>query len=166
MRAVAVLVVPAAVLLRTALAPSSWSGIGTVEAVLLVVAAVLTVLGVAWTWLATTPPYALRRRTAQRIVASEQLQRSQTGDAARMLAKVGEGTADQAAWDDFEQRTGLVVPGGTRTAVDPGMDPAALVRYLSARQRDGLPAPQPLLVVAAVPLLLCLLPAALLVLVS
>jgi hypothetical protein len=147
-------------------APSSWSGLGAVGTVLLTVAAVLTVLGVRWTWTATTPPYALRRRTAQRIVASEQLQRSQTGDAARMLAKVGEGTADQAAWDDFEQRTGLVVPGGTRTAVDPGMDPAALVRYLSARQRDGLPAPQPLLVVAAVPLLLCLLPAALLVLVS
>ena len=102
---------PVAVLLRTALAPSSWSGIGIVEAVLLVVAAVLTVLGVAWTWRATTPPYALRRRTARRIVASEQQQLGQTGDAARMLAKVGEGTADQAAWDDFEQRTGLVVPG-------------------------------------------------------
>jgi hypothetical protein len=70
------------------------------------------------------------------------------------------------AWRKFEQRTGLVVPGATRAVVDPHMDPAALVRYLSARQRDGLPAPQPLLVVAAVPLLLCLLPAALLVLVS
>jgi hypothetical protein len=130
------------------------------------VAAMLAVIGVRWTWVASSTPYALRRRTARRIVAGDELQRRWTGDAAGLLTAVRDGTADGAAWDEFERCTGLVVPGGTRTAVDAGMDPAALVRYLVARQRERLPVPRPLVVVAAVPMLVCLLPAALLVLVS
>jgi hypothetical protein len=162
-RGLALLVVPVALVLRTGLAPRSGLG-GT--AVLLAVAAVLTALGVRWVWVATSPPYALLRRTARRIAAATELQRSQADDAAHLLAAVREGTTDDAAWVDFERRSGLVVPGGTRAALDPGMDPAALVRYLTARQRDGLPTPQSLLVVTVVPVLVCLLPAALLVLVS
>ena len=162
-RAVALLVVPAAVAGRTAVAGAWWSGMGAGGAAVLAAAAVLTALGVRWTWVANTPPYALRRRTARRIVAAEQLQQAQTAEAARLLDAVGT-TGDDGAWEEFEARTGLVVPGGTRTVVDPGMDPAALVRYLTARQRDAMATPAPLVVVALVPLVLTLLPAALLVL--
>ena len=72
---------------------------------------------------------------------------AQTAEAARLLGAVGT-TGDDGAWEEFEARTGLVVPGGTRTVVDPGMDPAALVRYLTARQRGAMATPASLVVVA------------------
>jgi chemotaxis protein histidine kinase CheA len=166
-RVVGAVLVPAAVAVKTLMAGTWWSHLDVVGSAALAAAGALTALGVWWLWMSTTPPFSLRRRSARRILAWQSVQRSHTDHAARLLAAIGDDEADGTdAWQEFEHRTGLVVPGATRAVVDPHMDPAALVRYLSARQREGLTTPQPLVVVAAVPLLTCLLPAALLVLVS
>ena len=166
-RVVGFLLVPAAVGLKMLVSGTWWAQLDVTGWIVLTAAGVLTAVGARWLWVSTTPPFSLRRRSARRILAWESVQSSHTGHATTLLAAMAAGDADDVeAWQEFEHRTGLVVPGGTRAAVDPGMDPAALVRYLSARQRDGLPTPQPLLVAAAVPILVCLLPAALLVLVS
>ncbi len=166
-RVVALGLVPAAVALRTLAAGAWWSGLGTAGSVLLAAALLLTLLGLRWTWVATSPPYALRRATARRLAEAEQRRRDQAVHAAELLSRLGEGGVDDgAAWEAFEQHSGLTVPGSTRAVIDPGMDPAALVRYLGARRRDGSPVPQPLLVVAVVPLVTTLVPAALLTLLA
>ena len=166
-RLVAAVLVPAAVAVKLLLSGTWWTGLDLLGWTALAASAALTAVGLRWLRQSTTPPFSLRRRSARRIRAWQLVQRSHTDHATRLLSAMDDADADGIdAWREFEQRTGLVVPEATRTVVDPHMDPAALVRYLSARQRDKLPAPQPLLVVAAVPLLVCLLPAALLVLVS
>jgi hypothetical protein len=124
---------------------------------------VLTVLGIRWIWAATTEPFTLLRRTARRIQEEQDRLAEQSTAAAELLAAVRERRTDDEPWEVFEQRTGLVVPGSTRAALDPGMDPLALVRYLAARQQ-GLQAPQSLMMVTVVPVLTCLAPAALLLL--
>ena len=63
-------------------------------------------------------------------------------------------------WDTFEQRTGLVVPAGTRAAIDRATDPEALVEYLSVHE-GGF---RSLLTVTLVPVLACIVPAALIIL--
>ena len=50
-----------------------------------------------------------------------------------------------------------------RSVIDPAMDPIALVRYLAGRQQR-LEAPQSLFLVTLVPVLTCLVPAALIIL--
>jgi hypothetical protein len=165
-RAIGLLVVPAAVVIKLLLSGPGWSEVGRWGVTALSVAAVLTLLGVRWLWMSTTPPFSLRRRTARRIREWKIAQVRHTNDAERLLTALAAETGGTEAWGQFERSTGLVVPGATRAVVDPNMDAAALVRYLSARQIEGQPTAQPLVVVAAVPLLTCLLPAALLVLVS
>jgi hypothetical protein len=162
-RVLATLLVPVVAALRTLLQGSWWTGAGTVNLVLVAVAALLTLLGTRWIWAATSEPFTVLRRTARRIHEEQGRLAEQATAAADLLATVREGRTDAEAWELFEERTGLVVPGSTRSALDPGMDPHALVRYLAARQH-ALQEPQSLLMVTIVPVLTCLAPAALLLL--
>lgn len=162
-RAMALLLVPAVAALRTLVQGSWWTGAGTVNIVLVGAAVLLTVLGSRWIWAATSEPFTLLRRTARRIHEEQGRLAEQSRAATDLLAAVRDGRTDDETWEVFEERTGLVVPGSTRSALDPGMDPLALVRYLAARQQ-GLLAPQSLLMVTIVPVLTCLAPAALLLL--
>ncbi|MGH8891802.1 MAG: hypothetical protein ACRDWY_00605, partial [Actinomycetes bacterium] len=86
-------------------------------------------------------------------------QAAQEAAAADVLAALREGRATTDTWDNFEFWSGLSVPGSTRSVVDPEMDPAALVRYLAARQQAAPPQPQSLALVTLVPSALCLVPA-------
>ncbi len=84
--------------------------------------------------------------------------------AVQLLGDLGSDTAPDDAWARFEAETGLFVPGSTRSVIGPGMDPAALARYLAARQQNGPSGPQSLVLVSLVPGFTCLTPAALLLL--
>jgi len=60
-RAIGLLVVPAAVVVKLLLSGPGWSEVGRWGVTALSVAAVLTLLGVRWLWMSTTPPFSLRR---------------------------------------------------------------------------------------------------------
>jgi hypothetical protein len=162
-RVLAALLVPAVAVARTLLAGSWWTGAGAVQLVLLGIAGVLTLLGVRWVWAATSQPYALLRGTVRRIHDEQARLAEQAVAAVDLLAALREGGADEPTWAEFETRTGLVVPSSMRSAIDPSMDPTALVRYLAGRKQQ-LEAPQSLFLVTLVPVLTCLVPAALIVL--
>jgi hypothetical protein len=163
MRAPGVVLVPAAVLLHSRSGLSWVVDASPARLAVVVFALTLALVGLRWLWVATTPPYALRRRTARAIEQAQVRLDEQAREVADMLDAVREDRASDATWAAFEERTGLDVPPSTRSALDPGMDPVALARYLGARsQTSAAPAAASPALVALVPLLTCLVPAALL----
>jgi hypothetical protein len=164
-RLVAVLMVPAIVAVRTVAQGQWWTDAGPVGWSMLVLAVLLTVLGVGWLWFATDEPHALLPRTRRALAEAEQQHRAQVAAAVDLLAELRTGgTSTEETWARFEAQTGLTVPSATRTVIDPEMDPGALVRHLAARQRPGRAGAQSLGVVTLVPLLTCLVPAMVLLL--
>lgn len=167
-RCAAAAALPLVVLLRTAAQPRWLSeGVdGTAEAGLLLAAAVLGAAGLRWLWTATAPPYALRRRRALREADGRRAQeQAYVGAATRLLLSLAAGQAGAQVWRRFEDETRLTVSVAARAAVDPDMEPAALVRQLTARQRRRRARGHDLRNAVAVPALTLLLPAAVLLLV-
>jgi hypothetical protein len=124
----------------------------------------LALLGVAWLWVATRVPHTLLPGTRRALLAATRRHRVSTDAASRLLAELRAAAPADEAWARFEDETGLHLPRFARWVIDPAMDPAALVRYLSARQLQGAAAPQSLTRVTVVPVILCLVPAAVLLL--
>ncbi len=165
-RLLAALLLPAVVALRTVLQGGSWTDTGPLGWTMLALAGLLTVLGLGWLRAATGEPHALLPRTRRALAAAEQRHQAQVAAAVALLGKLqAGGPSMEETWVRFEAETGLTVPSATRTVIDPDMDPGALVRHLAARQREGPARAQSLAVVTLVPLLTCLGPASVLVLV-
>jgi hypothetical protein len=142
-----------------------WTDAGPLGWSVLALAGLLTVLGLGWLWTATGEPHALLPRTRRALAAAEQRQQAQVAAAVALLGELqAGGPSTQETWARFEAQTGLTVPSATRTVIDPEMDPGALVRHLAARQRQGPARAQSLAVVTLVPLLTCLVPASVLLL--
>jgi hypothetical protein len=161
----AALMVPAVVAVRTVAQGRWWTDAGPVGWSMLVLAVLLTVLGVGWLWFATDEPHALLPRTRRALAEAEQQHRAHVAAAVDLLAELRTGgTSTEETWARFEAQTGLTVPSATRTVIDPEMDPGALVRHLAARQRQGPAGAQSLGLVTLVPLLTCLVPAMVLLL--
>jgi hypothetical protein len=164
-RLVAALLVPAVVVLRTVAQGRWWTDAGPLGWSMLALAGLLTLLGLGWLWAATGEPHALLPRTRRALAAAEQRHQAHVAAAAALLAELQSGgPSTEEIWARFEAQTGLTVPSATRTVIDPGMDPGALVRHLAARQRQGPTRAQSLAVVTLVPLLTCLVPASVLLL--
>jgi hypothetical protein len=133
---------------------------------MLVLAVLLTVLGLGWLWAATREPRALLPQTRRDLVAAELRHRARVAAAVALLGELRTGgSSPEETWARFEAQTGMTVPSATRTVIDPEMDPGALVRHLAARQRQGPARARSLGVVTLVPLLTCLVPAIVLLLV-
>jgi hypothetical protein len=164
-RLVAALMVPAVVALRTVAQGSWWTDAGPVGWSMLALAVLLTGLGLGWLWAATREPYALLPRTRRAVAEAELRHQARVAAAGALLAELRTGgPSTEETWARFEAQTGLTVPSATRTVIDPEMDPGALVRHLAARQRQGRGGAQSLGVVTLVPLLTCLVPAMVLLL--
>jgi hypothetical protein len=165
-RLVAVLLVPAVVTMRTVTQGRWWTEAGPVGWSVLALAVLLTVLGLGWLWAATTSPHALLPRTRRALAEAELRHRARVAAAGALLDELRTGgPSTEQTWARFEAQTGLTVPSATRTVIDPEMDPGALVRHLAARQRQGPAGARSLRVVTLVPLLTCLVPAMVLLLV-
>ncbi len=165
-RLVAALLVPAVVVVHTVAQGQWWMDTGPVGWSMLVLAVLLTVLGVGWLWFATDEPHALLPWTRRALLEAELRHRARTDAAVALLGELRTGgPSTDETWARFEAQTGMTVPGATRTVIDPEMDPGALVRHLAARQRQGPTRAQALGAVTLVPLLTCLVPAMVLLLV-
>jgi hypothetical protein len=165
-RLVATLLVPAVVTMRTVAQGRWWTDAGPTGWSMLLLAVLLTVLGLGWLWAATSEPHALLPRTRRALAEAELRQRARVAAAAALLGELrSAASSTEETWARFEAQTGLTVPSATRTVIDPEMDPGALVRHLAARQRQGPARAHSLGVVTLVPLLTCLVPAMVLLLV-
>ncbi|HEX7189216.1 MAG TPA: hypothetical protein VF423_13415 [Actinomycetes bacterium] len=157
----AIALLPALLVARTAIDPQWWLG-GTTTWTGLAAAAVLAVVGVRWLSRATRRPWALRQSTREQLLASEQQQAGRAESARRLLSGLATRQDADRLWKDFTEATGLYVPPQMRPLISDRMEPDALVRYLTARSGARV-GERPLWVVAGVPWLSCLVPAALLV---
>ena len=158
-RAAAAAVLPFALMIKTGMDSRWWANLAGVEGVVLAVAISLSVVGSVWLWRATRPPRALRRRHSELVVQAANEEAVRIEQARVLLDRLDDPEAAVDAWESFESMTSLSVPRSTRSLIDPQMDPGALVRYLAVRQRVTPAREQSLLMVAAVPSVLCLLPA-------
>ena len=166
-RLAAVLLVPAVAALRTVVQGRWWTDNGPVGAAMLALAVLLTVLGVGWLWFATRDPHALLPRTRRALAEADQRHHAPVAAAVALLDELRTGgPSTDEAWARFEAQTGLTVPSATRTVIDPQMDPGALLRHLAARQVEGPTRARSLTVVTLVPLLTCLVPASVLLLLA
>ncbi len=156
--------VPIALLIKTGLDPRWWANLSLVQGLVLALGIGLAVVGFDWVRRATRPPRALRRRHSELVLQAAEQEAVRIEQARVLLDRLDDPEAAPDAWERFESMTSLSVPRSTRSLIDPQMDPGALVRYLAVRQRVTPAREQGLLIVAAVPYLLCLLPAAAMVL--
>ena len=126
-------------------------------------AVVLTGTGLRWLSHVVRRPHSLTRRGRERIVADRHRREQQEEAARHLLTGLRADGEPGELWAEFSASSGLHVPPQVKPLISPAMEPGALVSYLG-RGHQPAAAERPFWVVVAVPLLACILPAAVLVL--
>jgi hypothetical protein len=123
----------------------------------------LTGTGLRWLSHVVHRPHALTRRGRERILSDRHRRQQQEESARHLLAGLRAEREPAALWAEFSASSGLHVPPQVKPLISPAMQPSALVSYLDRGHRPAAEE-RPFWVVVAVPVLGCILPAAVLVL--
>lgn len=159
----ALALLPVALVAKTAVTGAWWQ---QVSWPLLAAGAGLAVAGVCWVWWATRPPRALLPAHRRRLHEERLREISQVTQARLLLVRLPAGDATDRAWQEFEESTGLTVPGVLRPTIRHDTDPGALVRYVRNRQPAAPPRPASIAALAGIFVVLVCLPVLVLVLLA